>query len=206
MASSILLRRSTNLLNKFANPLRSVSIAPSINRSFNTNALREFDDDGDHNVSEVRRPRDSTPSFLSDVFDPVSSPTRSLSQLLNMMDHLMVDPVVVSSPGGIGGGLRRGWNAKEDNDGLHLRIDMPGLDKEDVKVSVEQNRLTIKGEGAKEAEDEESGRRYSSRIDIPPNVYKIDQIKAEMKNGVLKVFVPKVKEEERNDVVQVKVE
>ncbi|KAF5186996.1 Heat shock protein [Thalictrum thalictroides] len=214
MASSILLRRSSNLLNKFANPLRSVSIAPSINRSFNTNSLREYVNEDEHNVDINRRPssgvrsrRDSPPSFFSDVFDPVSVslPTRSLSQILNLMDHFAIDPVM-SPSGGIGGGLRRGWNAKEDNDGLHLRIDMPGLDKEDVKVSVEQNRLTIKGEAAEETEDEESARRYSSRIDIPLNVYKIDQIKAEMKNGVLKVFVPKVKEEERNDVVQVKVD
>ena len=51
-----------------------------------------------------------------------------------------------------------------------------------------------------------SGRRYSSRLDLPPSVYKVDEIKAEMKNGVLKVVVPKVKEQERKDVYQVTVE
>nr|XP_017221576.1 PREDICTED: heat shock 22 kDa protein, mitochondrial-like [Daucus carota subsp. sativus] len=50
------------------------------------------------------------------------------------------------------------------------------------------------------------GRRYSSRIELPQNVYKVDEIKAEMTNGVLKVRVPKVKEEERKDVFQVKIE
>ena len=34
----------------------------------------------------------------------------------------------------------------------------------------------------------------------------MDKIKAEMKNGVLRVTVPKVKEEERKDVFQVKIE
>lgn len=95
---------------------------------------------------------------------------------------------------------------KEDNDALFLRMDMPGLGKEDVKVSVEQNTLIIKGEGEEESEDEESRRRYSSRLDLPQNLYKLGEIKAEMKNGVLRVVVPKAKEEERKDVFQVNIE
>lgn len=102
---------------------------------------------------------------------------------------------------------RRSWDAKETEDALNLRIDMPGLGKEDVKVCVEHNNLIIKGDGEKESEDEETGGsgRYTSRIQLPDKIYKIDQIKAEMKNGVLKVVVPKIKEEERNDVIQVQV-
>lgn len=120
-----------------------------------------------------------------------------------MMDQFMENPLI-SAPRA--GGLRRGWDARETDDALNLRIDMPGLGKEDVKVSVEQNSLVIKGEGAKESDDEENARRYSSRIDLPEKMYKTDEIKAEMKNGVLKVVVPKVKEEERASVFHVKVE
>lgn len=126
------------------------------------------------------------------------------------MDQLMDNPYLSASRGTGAGGARRGWDARETEDALLLRVDMPGLGKEDVKISVEQNTLTIRGEegGAKEGEDEEEGgaRRYSSRIDLPDKLYKIDQIKAEMKNGVLKVVVPKMKEEERSDVINVKVE
>jgi len=139
---------------------------------------------------------------IADVFDPFS-PTRSLSQVLNMMDQFMENPLI---SGPRAGGLRRGWDARETDDALNLRIDMPGLGKEDVKVSVEQNSLVIKGEGAKESDDEENARRYSSRIDLPEKMYKTDEIKAEMKNGVLKVVVPKVKEEERANVFHVEVE
>lgn len=100
---------------------------------------------------------------------------------------------------------------REDNNALYIRIEMPGLSKEDVKISVEQNTLIIRGEGGKDWEDEEEeevggGIRYSSRLDLPPTMYKVDEIKAEMKNGVLKVVVPKVKEDERKDVYQVTVE
>jgi HSP20 family protein len=34
-------------------------------------------------------------------------------------------------------------------------------------------------------------RRYSSRIEIPERGYKLDQIKAEMKHGMLRVVIPK---------------
>lgn len=104
------------------------------------------------------------------------------------------------------GGSRRGCDVKEDDDALYMRVDMPGLGKEDVKVSVEQNTLVIRGEGERESEDGESRRRYSTRVDLPTNLYQIDKIKAEMKNGILKVVVPKVHKEERKDVFQVQVD
>ncbi|CAM8980322.1 unnamed protein product [Rhodiola kirilowii] len=55
-------------------------------------------------------------------------------------------------------------------------------------------------------------RRKRARGGIPagltcrPNLYKLDGIKAEMKNGVLKVAVPKVKQEERTDAHHVQIE
>uniref|UniRef100_A0A2N9GGE1 SHSP domain-containing protein n=1 Tax=Fagus sylvatica TaxID=28930 RepID=A0A2N9GGE1_FAGSY len=191
MAASIALRRvvAPTLLSKLFNPIRTVSVAPSLSRSFNTNTqLSNFPEDD-----------------RVDVFDPFS-PTTSLSQVLNLMDQLMEDPFLAASRG-VGAGSRRGWDVKEDNDALYIRLEMPGLGKEDVKVSVEENTLTIKGEGEKVSEEEEeSKRRYSSRLDLPQKLYKLDSIKAEMKNGVLKVVVPKVKEEEKKEVFHVNIE
>jgi HSP20 family protein len=142
---------------------------------------------------------------IVDVLDPFY-PTRSLSQVLNLMEQFMENPFVAASQG-LGAGPRRGFDVKEDDNALYIRMDMPGVGKENVKVSVEQNTLIIKGEAEKESEEgEESGRRYSSRLDLPPILYKLDSVRAEMKNGVLKVLVPKVKEEERKNVLQVKVD
>ncbi|KAK9144394.1 hypothetical protein Sjap_004297 [Stephania japonica] len=217
MASSIALKRASAT----ANLLRSVR-RPLSGRLFNTNAqLRHYDEGSDRDGTEIDHPRRGgyAPSLISgssgthysiwnfrfDVFDPFNS-TRSL---LNMVDQLMEMSNPNSSSGRvIGGVMRRGWDAREDDKGLYLRVDMPGLGKENVKVSVEENTLTIRGEGEKESEeDQESGiRRYSSRINLPPKLFKLDQIKAEIKNGVLKVVVPKAKEEERKDVLHVNVE
>lgn len=215
MASSLALKKivSSNLLPNSLSAIRKAAPASqSASRLFNTNAVREFDggdddrsldDDRRSNVSAYRR-GEFVPSSFSDMFDPFST-TRSLSQVLNMMDKFMDSPFTAASRG-MGAGLRRGWDARETEDGLYLRMDMPGLGKENVKVAVEQNTLVIKGETEEESGEDDGGRRYSSRIDLPDKLYKTDQIKAEMKNGVLKVMVPKVKEEERSDVFQVNVE
>lgn len=123
--------------------------------------------------------------------------------MLNLMDQFMDNPFLSR---GIASPSRRGWDVKEDNDTLLLRMDMPGLSKEDVKISVENNTLIIKGEAQEESDDEESGRRFSSRLDLPPTLYKVTEMKAEIRNGILKLVVPKVKEEERKDVYQVQIE
>lgn len=42
------------------------------------------------------------------------------------------------------GRSRKPWNAIEDKDALHLRVEMPGLGEENVKVYAEENALVIK--------------------------------------------------------------
>ncbi|KAH0454084.1 hypothetical protein IEQ34_018408 [Dendrobium chrysotoxum] len=213
MAALITAKRSIALSKAFKNLLSSqtrplAASGPVIARSFNTNAqIREPEDDRDIEIDRrpgedavYRRRADGFPVQLSDVMDPFVP--RTVSQLL--MDSMFDRPFTSAARGT--GGLRRGWDAREDNDALYLRIDMPGLGKENVKVSAEQGTLFINGEGEAEAGDQESHRRYSTRIDLAPELYKLDAIRAEMKNGVLKVIVPKVKLEERRDVFNVNIE
>ncbi|XVF18912.1 hypothetical protein REPUB_Repub11eG0064500 [Reevesia pubescens] len=54
-----------------------------------------------------------------------------------MMDQFMENPLPFTSRG-MRGGLHKSWDAKETKDALNLQIDMPGLKKEDVKVSSHQ--------------------------------------------------------------------
>ncbi|KAG7546245.1 HSP20-like chaperone [Arabidopsis suecica] len=209
MASSLALKRL--LSSSIASRSRSVLRPAVSSRLFNTNAVRSYDDDGEnrHGVDLDRR---SVPrrrgDFFSDVFDPFS-PTRSVSQVLNLMDQFMENPLLSATRGMGASGARRGWDIKEKDDALYLRIDMPGLSREDVKLALEQDTLVIRGEGKYEddgGEEGESGNwKFTSRIGLPEKIYKVDEIKAEMKNGVLKVVIPKMKEQERNDVRQIEI-
>ncbi|KAK3131968.1 hypothetical protein QOZ80_6AG0513990 [Eleusine coracana subsp. coracana] len=98
------------------------------------------------------------------------------------------------------------WLAKDDEEEVLLKVPMPDLGKEHVKVCADQNTLVIKGERHKVAgEDLYDGFfvKYNRRIELPAHAFKMDQVRAEMKNGLLKVTVPKVKAEERKDVFRV---
>jgi len=86
------------------------------------------------------------------------------------------------------------FSMKETEDSLCIPLYMFGLDKEDVKITVDHKTLTIKGV----KETEEGCRQVlNSTYDLSGKPYKIDQIKAKIKNDcVLKVVVPKMKEVE----------
>nr|XP_023900262.1 18.5 kDa class I heat shock protein-like [Quercus suber]POE50924.1 18.5 kda class i heat shock protein [Quercus suber] len=89
---------------------------------------------------------------------------------------------------------------KETPEAHVFKADLPGLNKEEVKVEVEDDRvLQISGERKVEKEEkkdtwhrvERSSGKFLSRFRLPENA-KMDQIKASMENGVLTVTIPKV--------------
>ncbi|KAF5198794.1 Heat shock protein [Thalictrum thalictroides] len=202
MASSIILKsasgRSSGLLPKFCYPLRFSAVDPS-SRAFNTSAMEESSGDDEQPPSHVDCRRVSP--FGAVVYDPFTPP-RTIT-LGKFLDYLAEKPAVDKS-GGLSNVSSRGMVSKADNDAVYLKFDMPGVGKEDVKVTFEQDFLMIKAERANDDGFGESGSRYNSRVRLETERFKIDEIKAEMKNGVLKVVIPKLKEEERKDVFQVK--
>ncbi|KAF6151551.1 hypothetical protein GIB67_007931 [Kingdonia uniflora] len=151
MASSMLLRRTTTVSSFLTKLLQPVRSTVATTRYLNTNTqMRDHGDTTDEERSiDIDRRQDQSishraPTVFSGVFDPFY-PTRSLNQVLNMMDQLMdVDPVRRGFTAPVSA-ARRGWDVKESEDGLHFRIDMPGLGKDNVNVSVEENTLIIKG-------------------------------------------------------------
>ncbi|KAK4480240.1 hypothetical protein RD792_013304 [Penstemon davidsonii] len=94
-------------------------------------------------------------------------------------------------------GARIDW--KETPEAHVFKADVPGLKKEEVKVEVEDgNILQISGERSKEQEEkndkwhriERSSGKFLRRFRLPENA-KLEEIKANMENGVLTVTVPK---------------
>jgi HSP20 family protein len=77
---------------------------------------------------------------------------------------------------------------------LVIRVDLPGIKPEDVDLSVEGNRLTIKGERKEENESTEAAGRYREvaygtfqRTVVLPPRSDADSVSATFKNGVLEV-------------------
>jgi len=80
---------------------------------------------------------------------------------------------------------------------LVVSAELPGLKKEDVKVEVTDESLTIEGERKQEHKEDHAGyhrweRSYGQfcRSIALPQGAKTDQVKAELKDGVLKVSIP----------------
>lgn len=90
---------------------------------------------------------------------------------------------------------------KEQEECYKLRLEMAGIGKEDVKVSVEGRILSIRGEH-REEEGEESGDWTAESYGYYDTV--AEEIKAELKDGVLKIVIPR-SEKRSKDVKEMSV-
>jgi HSP20 family protein len=86
----------------------------------------------------------------------------------------------------------------EDEHNVILKLEIPGVNEEDLKVSVENNILTIQGERKFEKEEKEENfhrieRRYGSftRTFRLPNTVDSDRVEAGYDKGILKITLAK---------------
>lgn len=91
-------------------------------------------------------------------------------------------------------------DVKELKDTYEITAELPGVNKEDIAVSIENGVLSIRAETHDEKTEEENGkvirqeRRYGTyyrNFDLGAQIHEGD-INAEFKNGVLKVVAPRM--------------
>lgn len=93
-------------------------------------------------------------------------------------------------------------NILEDENQIRIEVAAPGMKKEDFKVELNQNRLTISAES--ENENNESNERYfrkefnyrsfTRRFNVPVETINGEQIQALYKDGILSLTLPKREE------------
>ncbi|KAF6254589.1 HSP20-like chaperone [Scenedesmus sp. NREL 46B-D3] len=100
--------------------------------------------------------------------------------------------------------LRLATDIEEDDKAFTIKADIPGMSKEDVKIKVLDNTLTISGERKEERQEGVTKEGKAARVErsygsfvrsfsLPRNV-DAGGIKASTKDGVLTVVIPKVEE------------
>ncbi len=122
-------------------------------------------------LSLVRRNRD----FFEDFFNDFNVTTPNMTNTLMKTD------------------------IKETKKGYELLVDLPGISKEDVKVSIENGYLHIEAEVKRENDEKDQECKYIRRERYYGQVKRsyyvgdisIDDVKGSFKDGVLNVQIPK---------------
>ena len=138
------------------------------------------------------------------------NPVRDMFSVRNRMNHIFNDffyPInrdeVEFSMGS--------WNPVVDvydnDDSIVIKAELPGIDKEGIEIDVKDRVLTLKGERSSESEvkddnyyrRERSFGKFERAFTLPADVDP-DKIKADYKDGVLKIDIPKPEEKKPRQI------
>ena len=137
------------------------------------------------------------------------SPTRMFDELREEMETLWRWPFARPLPRAAGAWLPN-TDVFRDNGNLVVKADLPGMNKADIDIAIENGDLVLRGERKEETKVEKEDfyraeRAYGSfyrRMTLPENVH-ADAIKAAFDNGVLTVTVPMPKEETTSEHITI---
>lgn len=95
----------------------------------------------------------------------------------------------------------------EDKEKYTVKIDVPGIRKDDVKITLNENVLNIRGERAEELKSENEtyhlverrNGKFSRSLTLPTNV-SVNDIKAKFTDGVLTISLPKAEEAKPREI------
>ena len=130
-------------------------------------------------------------------------PFREMVSLREAMDSLFENALITPMTGGrqpmMGGNLP--LDVTENEDSFVVKASVPGIEPNDLEITVNGDVLTIKGE--MKADEEKQNERYHLRerrwgafsrsVSLPAPV-KTDAVEADYRNGVLILTLPKTEE------------
>lgn len=123
------------------------------------------------------------------------SPINQFEEFINEFDRAFALPRTSPAGSMSGGEFAPALDFEEQADAYMIAVDLPGLKKEDIKLDLDNNVLTISGERLRDAGKEG---RYSerpsgkfARVLTLPSQVNSDKIQAHFTNGVLNITVPK---------------
>lgn len=93
-------------------------------------------------------------------------------------------------------------NAWENEDGIVITAEIPGVDTDNLDISIDENSLTLSGrrstplvpEDAKVFRHERRQGDFSRTFELPFRV-NVDEVVAELRNGLLRLELPRLPEE-----------
>jgi HSP20 family protein len=90
-------------------------------------------------------------------------------------------------------------DVSESDQEIEIRVDLPGLERKDVDISIENDLLTIRGEKKFETSEDDKAKNYHVRergygafyrvLQLPPGI-DASKVQATMSKGVLTIAIP----------------
>ncbi len=104
-------------------------------------------------------------------------------------------------------------NVSEDREKYQIEVSVPGIDKENIKVTREKDMITISYEQKKSDEykdknyhrKEFQSQSFSRSFNLPADV-DADKISSKHKDGVLEITLPKSEIAKKEDVVDIEIQ
>ncbi len=124
---------------------------------------------------------------------------------LNLFDHIMNDNMQKNHNAAC---RKPATNIIDNEDNFELSLAVPGFEKEDIKIDLEDNLLTISSEKEVENENVNFSRKefaynsFSRSFTLPKTV-EAEKIKADYKNGLLNVTIPKIEETKLKKAIKI---
>jgi len=95
----------------------------------------------------------------------------------------------------------------EEGNDVIVKTEVPGMEKDEIEISLDGNTLILKGEKKKEEKIEDKDYSYCERyfgaftrtIELPTDV-QADKVTAALKNGVLNIRLPKLETAKKKEV------
>jgi len=170
-----------------------------------------------------RTPKHTMSLFAyTDPWSDLREMQRTMDRLIGRFDVGSDVPMITDVPSGerslVGTGAGRqvaSWNPRldvhETDKALVVHAELPGCNKEDIKLSVDQNRLILQGE--KHTKQKEKGENWVRKERFEGSFYRAlplprgvdpNKIQANYTNGVLEVTIPKTEEQLQKHMIDIK--
>lgn len=127
-----------------------------------------------------------------------AAPPREWDPFRVMREMMRWDPFTEILPAGSQPAFAPAFEVKETKEGFVFKADLPGVQEKDLEVKLTRNRLSVSGKREQEKSEQNDTyytyeRSYGSftRAFTLPEGVDADNVKAELKEGVLTLTVPK---------------
>ncbi|HET9251001.1 MAG TPA: Hsp20/alpha crystallin family protein [Candidatus Eisenbacteria bacterium] len=133
------------------------------------------------------------------------TPARDLFQVQNEMNRMLDE--FFTPAGEATSVLRPSVDIEEHEEGYTVRAELPGMKQEDIKITLQNDQLVIRGEKRRAAEQKGSNYLRAElaygtfeRVFNLSQAVRGDKIEATYRDGVLEVRIPKAEESKAREI------